>query len=190
MLYNKEVFLRRKTMSKQKYTVKIEKEDWVKALDKSFNKNVKKTKIAGFREGKAPRDIYEKKMGKESLYMDAIDFVLPEAYSKLVKDNKLEPVAQPNIDIKKIDDSGVEVEFEVITKPEIKIKKYKKLGLKKPEVKVTKEEIENEIKELRSHYAEIIVKEDAIADGDTAVIIFKDLKMVNLLLVVKVKTIH
>jgi trigger factor len=176
MLYNKEVFLRRNKMSKQKFTVKIEKEDWGKALDKSFNKNVKKTKIAGFREGKAPRDIFEKKMGKESLYMDAIDFVLPEAYSKLVKDNKLEPVAQPNIDIKKIDDAGVEVEFEVISKPEIKIKKYKKLGLKKPEVKVTKEEIENEIKELRNHYAEIVVKEDAIADGDTAVIDFDGFK--------------
>lgn len=54
--------------------------------------------------------------------MDAIDFVLPDAYSKLIKDNNLEPVANPNIDIKSISDDGVEVEFEVITKPEIKIK--------------------------------------------------------------------
>jgi FKBP-type peptidyl-prolyl cis-trans isomerase (trigger factor) len=65
MLYNREVLLRRNNMSKQKFIVKIEKEDWEKAVDKSFQKNVKKTKIAGFREGKAPRDIFEKKMGKE-----------------------------------------------------------------------------------------------------------------------------
>jgi trigger factor len=163
-------------MSKQEFIVKIEKEEWESALDKSFQKNVKKTKIDGFREGKAPRDIYEKKLGKESLYMVAIDFVLPGAYSKLLKDNNLEPVAQPNVDIKNIDESGVEVEFVVITKPEIKIKKYKKLGLKKEPVKVTKEEVEKEINELQKQYAEIILKEDAIEVGDTAVIDFQGFK--------------
>ena len=160
-------------MSKQKYMVKIDAKEWEGALDKSFNKNVKKAKIDGFRAGKAPREIYEKKMGKESLYADAIDFVLPEAYSKLIKDNKLEPVASPNVDIKSISDEGIEVEFEVITKPELNLKKYKNLGLKKPEVEVTKEEVEKEIEELRSHYAEIVLKEDAIVLGDTAVIDFE-----------------
>lgn len=163
-------------MSKHEFTVKIDKEKWEKALDKSFSKNVKKTKVAGFREGKVPRDIYEKKVGKESLYMDAIDFILPEAYQEIITENKLEPVAQPKIDIKNIDETGVEVSFEVITKPEIKIKKYKNLGLKKPEVEVTKEEIAKEIDELRNHYAEIVLKEDAIANGDTAVIDFQGFK--------------
>lgn len=163
-------------MSKQQFTVRIEKKEWDKALDKSFKKNVKKTKVAGFREGKVPRDIYEKKIGKESLYMDAIDFVLPEAYEKLIADNNIEPVARPNIDIKKIDDNGIEIQFEVITKPEIKIKKYKKLGLKKPSIKVTKEEVEKEIEELRKQYAEIALKEDEIVIGDTAVIDFQGFK--------------
>lgn len=163
-------------MGKQEFTVKINKEDWKKALDKSFQKNAKKTKIAGFREGKVPREVYEKKMGVESLYMDAIDFVLPEAYSKLISDNKIEPVAQPGIDVKKIDDDGVEVVFTITTKPEIKIKKYKKLGLKKPEVEVSKEEIEEGIQELRNHYAEIVIKEDAIELGDTAIIDFEGFK--------------
>jgi trigger factor len=163
-------------MSKHEFTVKIEKEEWENALDKSFKKNVKKTKIDGFREGKTPRDIYEKKVGKESLYMDAIDFVLPEAYQNIITENKLEPVAQPKIDIKNIDETGVEILFEVITRPEITIKKYKKLGLKKPKVEVSKEEIAKEIEELRSHYAEIVLKEDEIALGDTAVIDFQGFK--------------
>lgn len=163
-------------MSKQKFTVKVGKKEWELALDKSFNKNVKKAKVSGFREGKVPRDVYEKKLGKESLYMDAIDFVLPEAYEKLIKDNNLEPVARPNIDVKKIDDNGLEVEFEVITRPEIKVKKYKKLGLKKPTVKVTKEDIDQEIEELRKQYAEIVLKEDEIVLGDTAVIDFQGFK--------------
>lgn len=163
-------------MSKQEFTVKVEKKEWESALDKSFQKNVKKTKIDGFRMGKAPRDIYEKKIGRESLYMDAIDFVLPEAYAKLIKDNKLEPVAQPGVDIKNIDENGVEIGFTVITKPEIKIKKYKNLGLKKPKVEIDKEEIEKEVLELQKQYAEIVLKEDAIVLGDTAVIDFEGFK--------------
>ncbi|MFA6327497.1 MAG: trigger factor family protein, partial [Bacilli bacterium] len=64
-------------MGKQEVNVKIEKKEWEAALEKSFKKNVETVKIDGFRQGKAPRDIYEKKLGKESLYMDAIDFALP-----------------------------------------------------------------------------------------------------------------
>ncbi len=163
-------------MGKHEFTVKIEKKEWEKALDKSFQKNVKKTKVDGFRQGKIPRDIYEKKIGKESLYMDAIDFALPDAYAKLIEDNNLEPVAQPNVDVKSIDETGVEVKFEVITKPEITVKKYKKLGLKKPKVEITKEELETEITELQKHYAEIIIKEGAVESGDIAVIDFEGFK--------------
>lgn len=163
-------------MSKQEFTVKIAKEEWDKALDKSFQKNVKKAKVDGFREGKIPRDVYEKKLGKESLYMDAVDFVLPEAYEKLIVDNKLEPVAQPGIDIKSIDENGIEVVFKIVTRPEIKIKKYKKLGLKKPKVEVSKEEVEQDIKELQNKYAEIVIKEGSIEEGDTAIIDFQGFK--------------
>ncbi|MFA5409951.1 MAG: trigger factor [Bacilli bacterium] len=163
-------------MGKKEFTVKVGAKEWSDALDKSFKKNVKKTKIDGFREGKAPRDIYEKKLGKESLYMDAVDYILPEAYENLVKENKLEPIAQPSVDIKKIDDSGVEVLFGVVTKPEIKIKKYKKLGLKKPKIEVKKEEVEKEVEELQKQYAEIVLKDDAIALSDTAVIDFQGFK--------------
>lgn len=163
-------------MSKQEFIVKIEQKEWESALDKSFQKNVKKTKIDGFRQGKAPREIYEKKLGKETLYMDAVDFALPSTYAKLIKDNNLEPVAQPSVDIKNIDETGVEIQFTVVTRPEIKIKKYKKLGLKKPQIEITKEEIEKEVEELQKQYAEIVLKEDAIVLGDTAVIDFQGFK--------------
>lgn len=163
-------------MGKHEITIKIEKKEWEEALDKSFKKNVKKTKVAGFREGKVPRDVYEKKIGKESLYMDAIDFVIPASYERILKENDLQPVAQPKIDIKSIDEDGVEILFEIVTKPEIKIKKYKKLGLKRPKVEVSKEEIENDVKELQNKFAEIIIKDDAIVEGDTAVIDFEGFK--------------
>ena len=67
---------------------KIEKEEWTKALDKAFEKKVKKVKVDGFREGKCPRNIFEKKFGVESLYDDAIDTIMPSLYTETLKESK------------------------------------------------------------------------------------------------------
>ena len=84
--------------------IKVEGKEWEDAITKSFNKNVQNVKVDGFRKGKVPRNIFEKKFGKESLYNDAIDFVLQEKYATVIKDSKLIPIIQPTIDIKEIDD--------------------------------------------------------------------------------------
>lgn len=159
-------------MGKQEVNVKIEKKEWETALEKSFKKNVETVKIDGFRQGKAPRDIYEKKLGKESLYMDAIDFALPQAYEKALKQSNLQPIVQPEVDVKKIDEEGVEVVFTIVTKPEVEIKKYKNLGIKSEKINITEEEITKGIEELQQKYAEISLKEDAIVNGDTVVLDF------------------
>lgn len=159
-------------MGKQEVNVKIEKKEWEAALEKSFKKNVETVKIDGFRQGKAPRDIYEKKLGKESLYMDAIDFALPKAYEKALKQSNLQPIVQPEVDVKKIDEDGVEVVFTIVTKPEVEIKKYKNLGIKSEKINITEEEITKGIEELQQKYAEISLKEDAIINGDTVVLDF------------------
>ncbi|MFA5696093.1 MAG: trigger factor [Bacilli bacterium] len=159
-------------MGKQEVNVKIEKKEWEAALEKSFKKNVETVKIDGFRQGKAPRDIYEKKLGKESLYMDAIDFALPQAYEKALKQSNLQPIVQPEVDVKKIDEDGVEVVFTIVTKPEVEIKKYKNLGIKSEKINITEEEITKGIEELQQKYAEISLKEDAIINGDTVVLDF------------------
>ena len=157
--------------------IKIEKEDWLKALDKSFDKAKEKVKVDGFRKGKVPRDIYEKKFGKESLYEEAINIVLPDAYDKVFKENAdLIPIIQPSIDIKEINEEGVTFTFKITTMPEVKIKKYKGLKIKKEEVKVTKEEIDHQLEHLREHYADMVIKNGKIENGDTAVIDFEGFK--------------
>lgn len=155
---------------------KVDKEIWDKALDNSFEKNVKKVKVDGFRQGKCPRNVFEKKFGKESLYNDAIDSLLPTLYSEVLKDNNLEPVVQPSINIKNIDDNGIEIEFTIITAPIVKINKYKGLNVKKENIKVTKEEIDSEINRLRQQYAEIEIKDGKVENGDTVVIDFEGFK--------------
>ena len=151
---------------------KIEGEQWTKAIDKAFVKANKKAKIDGFRPGKAPRQIFEKKYGKESLYMDAVDIILQEIYSKVIEESKLEPVIQPKVDIRSIDDNSVELAFIITTMPEVELGKYKDLGIKKETVKVTKKEVEENLKELQEQYAEIVIKEGKAEKGDTVVIDF------------------
>lgn len=83
--------------------MKVEGKDWENCLDKAFKKKNKEIKVDGFRKGACPKDIYIKKMGIESLYMDAIDAATEIAYEKAMKDNKeLVPVIQPTLDVKKL----------------------------------------------------------------------------------------
>ncbi len=156
--------------------IKIEKEEWTKALDKSFEKSVKNIKVDGFRKGKVPRNVFEKKFGVESLYKEAINVVLPDAYTKALNESKLEPIMQPMIDIKDINNESLTLIFKIITKPEVKIKKYTGLKVKKETVKVTDEEVKNQINHLREQYADIVVKDGKVENGDTAVIDFEGFK--------------
>ena len=162
--------------NRHEITIKIEGEEWEKAQDKAFEKRNKTAKIAGFRPGKAPKDVFIKHYGKESLYFDAADNVLNLAYQKALEKENLVPVVEPKADIKSIDETGVEFIFTVITKPEVKIKKYKGLSVKKDSVKVTKKEIDEEIEHLLSHYTELVLKDGALEKGDVAIIDYEGFK--------------
>ncbi len=163
--------------NKHEVSVKIEGKSWDNALDKAFKEEVKKVNVDGFRKGKVPRDIFEKRYGKERLYIPAVDYVIEEAYIKALEDSKLIPVVQPKLEIKKVDESGVELIFNIITKPEVNVKKYKGLKVAKEEVEVTKEEIEHEIHHILERYSELRVKEDGtVEEGNIAIIDFEGFK--------------
>ena len=162
--------------SEKEIEIIIEGKEWEEALDKAFKKANKKAKIDGFRPGKAPKDVFIKHYGKESLYMDAADYAADIAYQKLLKDyadDVKELVARPDIALTNIDDKKVTFKFTLTMKPEVKLGKYKGLGVKKDEVKASEDEIEDAIKHMRERYAEDVLKDGAIADGDIAVIDFE-----------------
>ena len=161
----------------QEVIVKIEGEEWTKALDKAFSKRQKTAKVDGFRAGKVPRDIYEKHFGKESLFLDAADAVLQVAYIKAMDESKLIPVVQPAVDLKSINENGVEFSFKIITKPEVKVNKYKGLNIQPEEVEVTDEEVKHELGHLLERYTELTTKEEgSVEEGDVAVIDFEGFK--------------
>ena len=158
----------------EKIEIKIEGKEWESALDYSFKKNVKDAKIDGFRKGAIPKEMYIKKFGIESLFMDAANHVFESAYKKAMDKRKVEPVIEPVVDIKSVDKDGITFTVLITGKPDIKLGAYKDLGLKKEKVSVTKKEITEEINRLRNEFAEIRVKESGkVEEKDTAVIDFK-----------------
>lgn len=152
----------------------IEGEEWSKAIDKAYNNKKKDIKVDGFRKGNCPKDIYIKKFGIETLFMDAVDLVINDAYHKVLDDNKLTPVCEPKVDISHICENDVTFKFTVVEHPEVKLGKYQGLGIKKDEATVTDEEIEHEIGHLRERFADVVETTDGKLEmGDTAVINFE-----------------
>ncbi len=155
--------------------IKIEGPAWEEAMDVAFKNKVKTVEVDGFRKGKCPRNVYESKFGKASLFSDAADHVLQDAYQKALDDSKLIPVVQPEVSLKDINEDGVTFNFKIITKPLVKVNQYKGLGIKKEEVVVTSEEIDHEIGHLLEKYTELVVKDEKepVALGDVAIIDFE-----------------
>ena len=154
--------------------IKIEGDTWENALDKAYKKKNKEVKVEGFRKGTAPKNIFIKKFGIEALYMDAVDFVMDEAYQKALDEAKITPVIEPKLDITSISEKEAVFKFTITAKPEVTLGEYKKLGIKKETVKVTKEEIDEEVSKLQNQLAEIAPKEKGkVEKGNTAVIDFE-----------------
>ena len=153
--------------------IEINGEEWTKILDKTFTKVNKTAKIDGFRPGKAPRSVFEKKYGKATLVAEAVEDEMQNAYMKALDKFKEMPIIQPTVGIEKADEEGVTYVFTFTTKPEIKINKYTNLGVSKEEVKITAKDVNAEIENMQKQYADLQVKEGKAKLGDTVVIDFE-----------------
>jgi len=161
---------------KKQINYKVSGNEWNEAKDKAFAKLVKKVKVDGFREGKVPRNVFEKKYGTGDIISAAMEDMIDIKYRDVIISEKLVPVVEPKLEIVSANDEGFEVNMTFILDPEVKLGKYKELKVKKDKVKVTNEEIEHEIGHILDRYAELVTKEGAVEDGDTAIIDFKGFK--------------
>lgn len=156
---------------------KAQKEEWDKAKDAAFKQISSKYKVDGFRPGKAPRHLFEKNYpGK--IMMEAADKLVDKEYKRLLLEEKITPILEPKIDIVKLSEEELEVNFTFILEPTVKLGKYKNLGVKKEKVKATKEEVQAKIDTLLKDYAELVVKDDKskVEKGDIAIINFEGFK--------------
>jgi len=158
-------------------TITITAEEFAKGLDVAFEKARKDVTVEGFRKGKIPRAMFEKKFGVEVLYDDALNAVFPEAYGQAISDEGIEPIDYPEWDVKEISkEEGVTATATVWTKPVVELGAYKGLDVTKLDEEVTEEDIQAEIDKLAGAQSEMVIKEGAAEEGDTAVIDFEGFK--------------
>ncbi len=158
---------------KLEFTIEAAKFD--EAINKVFAKSAKYFNIPGFRKGKAPMKIVERYYGEKIFYEDAFNEVVPEEYARELKENNIEAVSRPDIDIKQIG-KGQDLIFTAVvqTKPEVKLGKYKGIEIKKIEYNVTDHDIEHELGHMQEKNARLITIEDRpVENGDITVIDFE-----------------
>ncbi|HJV16787.1 MAG TPA: trigger factor [Bacillales bacterium] len=156
-------------------TIEVSVEKVSEGLDAAFQKVVKQVNVPGFRKGKMPRGMFEKRFGVESLYQNALDILLPDAYAAAIDETGIDPIDHPEIDIEQMEKGKILIfKATVEVKPEVKLGEYKGLEVEEMDTSVTEEDVNNELATLQSRQAELVVKEEGKAEnGDTVVIDFE-----------------
>ncbi len=158
---------------KLEFTIEAKKFD--EGMKKVYEKSAKYINIPGFRKGKAPMAIVEKHYGPEVFYEDTFNEIVPEEYERELKENNIEAVSRPDIDVKQIG-KGKDLIFTAVvqTKPEVKLGKYKGIQLKKIEYNVSDEDINHELGHMADRNARLVTVENRpVEDGDITVIDFE-----------------
>ena len=158
-----------------KLEITVEAAKFEDAMKKVYFQNAKYINIPGFRKGKAPMAMVEKYYGKEIFYEDAFNEVAGEAYESALKENNVEAVSRPNIDVVQIE-KGKDLIFTAIvqTKPEVELGKYKGIEIPKIVYNVTDESIEEELKQMQNRNARLVTVEGkAVEKGNTTVMDFE-----------------
>ena len=158
-----------------KLEITVEAEKFENAMKKVYFQNAKYFNIPGFRKGKAPMNIVEKYYGAQIFYEDAFNDVATESYDEALKENKIEAVSRPQVEIKQME-KGKDVIFTAVvqTKPEVELGKYKGIELKKIEHNVEDKDIKHELEHMQEHNSRLITVEDrALEKGDIATIDFE-----------------
>lgn len=155
--------------------VEVESERFAEALDAAFKKVVKQVSIPGFRKGKVPRKLFESRFGVESLYQDAVDYLLPQAYEQALGESGINPVAQPSVDVVQVE-AGKPFIFKatVTVRPEVQLGEYKGVEIEDKPYEVTEEAVQEEIDRVRESHAEINPVEDGeVQQKDTVTMNFE-----------------
>ena len=155
-------------------TVAFDIEERKATQEKALDKLAKNVKIDGFRPGKAPAAMVRARVSKASVLEEATDMILQTKFVEILTEANVEPVAQPALSVQKVDADELEVQILVPVKPQVELGEYKGLEVKKGRVTVTKKEIEEQLANYQTQFAELTVKEGGkVAKGDTAVIDFE-----------------
>ena len=157
-----------KTENSQTYlTIEMEPAEVEEGLEKSYHRLVQRAKVPGFRKGKAPRAIFERHFGRESLLEEAIEKLVPEAYEKAIKEQAIEPIARPQIEVTQTEP----LVFKAIVplKPKVKLGDYHSIRLTPESVSVSDDDVNTVIEGLRHRHATWEPVDRPVELGDSVV---------------------
>ena len=154
-------------------TIEASAEEFEAAVNKAYLKMRGKINVPGFRVGKAPRKIIEKMYGEEVFYEEAVNIILPDVYEDAVKEQKLDVVGYPEVELESCTKDGVVFKCTVAVYPEVKLGQYKGLEAPKAEVKVAAADVNARLKEMADRNSRLVSVERAVKKGDTADIDFE-----------------
>lgn len=155
--------------------IEVEAEAFEEGLQKAYKKVVKQVALPGFRKGRVPRELLEAHFGKEILFEDAFEFVIPNAYEQALEELNIEPIAQPEFDIEEIKaDNILKFNAKVAVKPEVVLGQLEGLEVEVPAAQLCEEDVDSRMEEMSARYAQLIEKVDEAAElGDTVTIDFE-----------------
>ena len=154
-------------------TIETSAEEFEAAVNKAYLKMRGKINVPGFRVGKAPRKIIEKMYGAEVFYEEAVNIILPDAYEAAVKEQELDVVGYPEVELESCTKDGVVFKCTVAVYPEVKLGQYKGLEAPKAEVKVVAADVNARLKEMADRNSRLVSVDRAVKKGDTADIDFE-----------------
>ena len=163
----------KKEKSTVELTIQVDAGQFEAAVQKAYLKNRGRINVPGFRKGKAPRKIIEGMYGAEVFYEEAINDVYPAAYEEAVKEQGLDDVGYPKMEIVETGKDGFTFKALVSVRPEAKLGEYKGLAAPKEDVKVTEKDIDEELKPYIDRATRLVSVQRKAKKGDTAVIDFE-----------------
>ena len=155
-------------------TIEVGAQEFEAAVEKAYQKMRRKINVPGFRPGKAPRKIIEGMYGAEVFYEEAINIAFPEAYEAAVKEQELQVVGYPAVEVEgQVTKDGFTFKATVPVYPEVKLGQYKGLSAEKEEVKVSASDVDTRLKALADRNTRLVSVDREAKEGDTAVIDFE-----------------
>jgi len=157
------------------FEVEVDADQFTKAIDAAFRQLNQRVTIPGFRKGKAPRAIFERNYGKESLVQEAVEHLLPQAYGQALEEGGVEPIDQPQVELVQAEEGKPFVfKGKVEVTPEVKLGKLSDFGIEKPSGEVSQEQIDQQVNQLRDRMATLVADESGeVAQGSFAIIDFE-----------------
>lgn len=152
-----QVAIEKKEGTEITFKVEIAKERVQEELSQAFRRVVKDVKVDGFRKGKVPRKIFERRFGEAVVREEVIKKIYPEIYQKIIEEHKLVPIIEPTLEIVQFStDKPLILKIDLVDKPEVTLGKYKGIKIAKKEISVSAEEIETTLKQLQQQHTRYV----------------------------------